>query len=264
MNLNMCNLNNTMDNNSLEVTGDNLKNKIEAILGWPVDSFYLTLNGRIVQSDTIVQRASIDSLRIIPRIFGGKGGFGSMLRAIGAQIEKTTNREACRDLSGRRLRDINEEQRLKNWINQQAEREKEAKERKKKKLEKMCEQPKYEFNDSEYDKERSALPEMVEDAVLQGLQATSSTSDTSMKRKGDKKEVIKKKKAKLWVDDELDEDLSSEDDSSGNESSNESKNGELNIEKSAQATRSDNSLEDVPNSLTPDKASEQKEKVQEA
>uniref|UniRef100_A0A6P7GZV8 Replication stress response regulator SDE2 n=1 Tax=Diabrotica virgifera virgifera TaxID=50390 RepID=A0A6P7GZV8_DIAVI len=93
-----------MDNNSLEVTGVNLKNKIEAIL--------LTLNGRIVQSDTIVQRASIDSLRIIPRIFGGKGGFGSMLRAIGAQIEKTTNREACRDLSGRRLRDINEEQRF--------------------------------------------------------------------------------------------------------------------------------------------------------
>lgn len=45
------------------------------------------------------------------RVFGGKGGFGSMLRAIGAQIEKTTNREACRDLSGRRLRDINEEQR---------------------------------------------------------------------------------------------------------------------------------------------------------
>lgn len=34
-----------------------------------------------------------------------------MLRAIGAQIEKTTNREACRDLSGRRLRDINEEMR---------------------------------------------------------------------------------------------------------------------------------------------------------
>lgn len=34
-----------------------------------------------------------------------------MLRAIGAQIEKTTNREACRDLSGRRLRDINEEKR---------------------------------------------------------------------------------------------------------------------------------------------------------
>lgn len=36
-------------------------------------------------------------------------GFGSMLRSIGAQIEKTTNREACRDLSGRRMRDVNNE-----------------------------------------------------------------------------------------------------------------------------------------------------------
>lgn len=52
-----------------------------------------------------------NKIHVIPRVLGGKGGFGSMLRAIGAQIEKTTNREACRDLSGRRLRDINEEQR---------------------------------------------------------------------------------------------------------------------------------------------------------
>ena len=46
------------------------------------------------------------------RVLGGKGGFGSMLRAIGAQIEKTTSREACRDLSGRRIRDINNEKKL--------------------------------------------------------------------------------------------------------------------------------------------------------
>ena len=43
-------------------------------------------------------------------------GFGSMLRSIGAQIEKTTNREACRDLSGRRMRDINNEKRSVNAI----------------------------------------------------------------------------------------------------------------------------------------------------
>lgn len=35
-----------------------------------------------------------------------------MLRAIGAQIEKTTNHEACRDLSGRRMRDVNNEKEL--------------------------------------------------------------------------------------------------------------------------------------------------------
>ena len=69
-----------------------------------------------------------------PKLCGGKGGFGSMLRAIGAQIEKTTNREACRDLSGRRLRDINEEKRLKAWIEKQNQRKDEADERKKKKI----------------------------------------------------------------------------------------------------------------------------------
>lgn len=40
-----------------------------------------------------------------------------MLRAIGAQIEKTTNREACRDLSGRRMRDVNNEKKLVTIIN---------------------------------------------------------------------------------------------------------------------------------------------------
>lgn len=85
--------------------------------------------------------------------------------------------------------------RLKNWIDQQAEREKEAKERKQKKLERLCEPPKHEFKDEEYIKDRSILPEIVEDAVLQGLQATASCST---KRKKPQKEVIVKKKQKLW------------------------------------------------------------------
>lgn len=84
---------------------------------------------------------------------------------------------------------------MKNWIDQQAEREKEAKERRQKKLERLCEPPKHEFNDEEYNKERSVLPEIVEDAVLQGLQATASCST---KRKQIQKEEVVKKKPKLW------------------------------------------------------------------
>ena len=49
------------------------------------------------------------SVQVHVRLCGGKGGFGSMLRALGAQIEKTTNHEAMRDLSGRRVRDVNNE-----------------------------------------------------------------------------------------------------------------------------------------------------------
>lgn len=84
---------------------------------------------------------------------------------------------------------------MKNWIDKQAEREKDAKDKKKKKLERLCELPKHEFKDDEYIKERSVLPEIVEDAVLQGLQASTSCST---KRKSAQEVTVKKKKPKLW------------------------------------------------------------------
>jgi hypothetical protein len=149
----------------------------------------------------------------VPRIPGGKGGFGSMLRAIGAQIEKTTNREACRDLSGRRLRDINEEKRyilmqlklfpltltkicrLKNWINNKAELEKERKEKRRKKLERMVEEPKVDFKDSKYEAAMSEMTEKVASALEQGLKATAGSS--GVKRPAETVEKAKKKK-KIW------------------------------------------------------------------
>lgn len=82
---------------------------------------------------------------------------------------------------------------MKNWIAAQAEREKEAEDRKQKKLERLCREPKHEFKDEKYDKERSALPEKVEDAVLQGLKAS-----VSCKRKHPKEDDVKGKKKKLW------------------------------------------------------------------
>jgi hypothetical protein len=47
------------------------------------------------------------------RMLGGKGGFGSQLRAAGGRMStgKATNVDSCRDLSGRRLGTIKEAQR---------------------------------------------------------------------------------------------------------------------------------------------------------
>lgn len=44
------------------------------------------------------------------RMFGGKGGFGSMLRAQGGRMnaQKSTNFDACRDLQGRRVKAVND------------------------------------------------------------------------------------------------------------------------------------------------------------
>lgn len=162
-------------------------------------SFYLLSQGKIV-SQTNYDRQS--NIQICPRMLGGKGGFGSMLRAIGAQIEKTTNREACRDLSGRRLRDINEEKRMKDWAEKSKELEEEKKERKQQKLEKMLTAPKHEFKDEEYEKSRENLTEAVSDSVEAGFRQAASTS----KRKIDeKKSAVPSKKAalSLWIDEGL-------------------------------------------------------------
>lgn len=49
-------------------------------------------------------------MRLTPRLLGGKGGFGSQLRAAGGRMssQKTSNNDSCRDLNGRRLSTIKE------------------------------------------------------------------------------------------------------------------------------------------------------------
>lgn len=57
--------------------------------------------------------SNLVTLRLIPRLRGGKGGFGSQLRAAGGRMssQKTSNNDSCRDLSGRRLSTIKEAKR---------------------------------------------------------------------------------------------------------------------------------------------------------
>ena len=87
----------------------------------------------------------------------------------GAQIEKTTNKEACRDLSGRRLRDINQEKRLKDQLEKRAQRERERLENRKKKFEKLNEEPKHIFKDNSFYKEQESINQNLFDAVDKGL-----------------------------------------------------------------------------------------------
>ncbi len=66
-----------------------------------------------VDTDGLSQEDVVPSfvtLRLLPRILGGKGGFGSQLRAAGGRMssQKTDNKDACRDLNGRRLSTVKE------------------------------------------------------------------------------------------------------------------------------------------------------------
>nr|DBA27318.1 TPA: hypothetical protein GDO54_011480 [Pyxicephalus adspersus] len=127
-----------------------------------------------------------------------------MLRALGAQIEKTTNREACRDLSGRRLRDVNHEKAMAEWIKKQAEREAEKEQRRLERLKRKLEEPKHYFTDPEYNRQRSDMSERLEDSVIKGLQASSSTvvspeSSDCRKRKKSPSGKGKSSKKFLWT-----------------------------------------------------------------
>merc|ERR1712038_1232965 len=123
---------------------------------------------------------------------GGKGGFGSLLRAIGAQIQKTTNHEAMRDLSGRRQRDINNEQRVRDYAAKQGEREREEREKKEAKMSKLKRlaerENKHEFSDPQYDKVRSETEENVHDAMEAAMKAVSDKANEE-----EKQEVLKRK-----------------------------------------------------------------------
>lgn len=61
-------------------------------------------------------------LQLGVRFLGGKGGFGSQLRAAGGRMSsgKNTNNDSCRDLNGRRLRTLQEAKRMSELVDAQS------------------------------------------------------------------------------------------------------------------------------------------------
>jgi len=153
-------------------------------------------------------------------VLGGKGGFGSMLRAQGGKMssKKTTNVESCRDLQGRRLKTINEATKLVEYLNKESERKRKRKEEIDKKIEEGLKVPskkRHRFDDMEYFENHDKIMENIKGAVSQAC------SKGIQKNKGKGKEKAKEKEVKslaLW--DDLNEyDLSESDDSDNGEDS---------------------------------------------
>lgn len=161
--------------------------------------FYFLHQGKKYNGDF----STNEEVQLIIRVFGGKGGFGSMLRAIGTQIQKTTNKESCRDLNGRRLRDINEEKRVKSYLEKQKSENKNPEDEFRKKIEKLTAKTKVELQDEEYDAARTNLTENIDDAVEMGLRKIKKAKiEEAVISKKDSETIPKKKKnAKggLWL-----------------------------------------------------------------
>ncbi|KAF8274775.1 telomere stability and silencing-domain-containing protein [Lactarius quietus] len=131
------------------------------------------------------------SLRLVPRLRGGKGGFGSQLRAAGGRMssQKTSNNDSCRDLSGRRLSTIKEAKKLAEYVEQEPARKKATAEAQRAKLEALERRlgidkdagpssggdstqvagKKHRFDDTEYLEQSREIVDNVKSAVTAGL-----------------------------------------------------------------------------------------------
>ncbi|RUS18186.1 telomere stability and silencing-domain-containing protein [Endogone sp. FLAS-F59071] len=152
-----------------------LKNRLHELTSVPPDAQRLTtLGGRFITDDQLIfDPAEPDgpiTFNMSLRLPGGKGGFGSMLRAQGGRMasQKTTNYEACRDLSGRRLKTVNEAKKLADLLEKQPEIEKAKRERLQRKIERGLKEPpqkKHRFNDNKFLEDRVEVIEGVKNAV---------------------------------------------------------------------------------------------------
>ncbi|VDM06984.1 unnamed protein product [Wuchereria bancrofti] len=131
----------------------------------PEDLFYVTVNGKVVDWKSLDNDAHF---QVHFRLRGGKGGFGSLLRSF--RIHRSTNQLMCRDLSGRRLADIKEEEKLRKWIEKAGEREEEKRRQRQEKYEKLKAGPKkHDFNDPDFIQTREKIMEETDEAFEQGI-----------------------------------------------------------------------------------------------
>ncbi|KFK30676.1 hypothetical protein AALP_AA6G013600 [Arabis alpina] len=103
--------------------GEQIKQRIFEQTKIPIHLQRLISGGYQISDESVVSQSD-STVNLVLSLRGGKGGFGSLLRgaATKAGQKKTNNFDACRDMSGRRLRHVNAEKRLEEWKEGEEER----------------------------------------------------------------------------------------------------------------------------------------------
>lgn len=180
-----------------------------------------TNNKQLLHSDDAPVSALLASpsdtflpLRLSSRICGGKGGFGSQLRAAGGRMSSRKNRQnqenvngSNRNLDGRRLRTVDEAKRLAEYLAIKPEMERKEKEERKKRWEEVvqaAERREEEIRsgktganqgrlDADYVESKELAEEKTREAVLkamrEGMLRTGSESESDVGSDGSKDDV---------------------------------------------------------------------------
>ena len=158
----------------------------------PIDAsrllFKIRDRSRISSMSTV---GSVTFISISVAQFGGKGGFGKLLRSQKSLGKNTTNFDSCRDLEGRKLKRTRREAKIESL------KEKESESDKNRKVE-PSEPKSAVMLDDKYIKQLAAINEAKQEAVAHGLKAVSSEPPSTSEP------VVKKIKKTLFDDDDSD------------------------------------------------------------
>merc|ERR1712071_6323 len=123
-----------------------------------------------------------------PKLSGGKGAFRQLMRNVGRTTTKSNNQSMARDLNGRRIRDVENEKRLAEWIENEAERKADRDGERFDKLQKIARRSKNEeerktYLDASFDEESQKYMNMMSEAVEASMSAADlQKSKKNMKR----------------------------------------------------------------------------------
>lgn len=142
------------------------------------DDIYLTLlnDFKLKEGDYYLSKCSENVFQVKLRLLGGKGGFGSQLRAQGNKMsskKRAGNYESCRTLNGQRIRVQKQTKLIEEYLAKEPERLSKREQEIREKMQKYLEAPdkKVMFSDPEYLKLCRKLIDSTEDAVRSGLRA---------------------------------------------------------------------------------------------
>ena len=102
---------------------------IERCYGIPASLQRLVSDGRVLQAGAV--DSPFTPVTLLLSLPGGKGGFGSLLRATTARVgvKRTSDFSAMRDLHGRRMRHVEQDRQLQRWEDEMAGKSEEEKRR---------------------------------------------------------------------------------------------------------------------------------------
>jgi len=173
---------------------DSLHDSLGKKFGLEIQDYTLLSNNGIkINRDSLIQNGQ--TLQICPTVRGGKGGFGSLLRAFGKQMQQSSNKEACRDLTGRRIRHVNNEKKLKEFVENQNEIAKEKEQKKQEKIEKRkqkrenMEKSHHLFVDPKYDQQKEKISQDLDEAINK---ATAEKKQEKAKEEVEKPKITEK------------------------------------------------------------------------